>query len=116
MNQRICSLEDVGPAVEAAFSRQGLLLAESDLGKSFFDLRTGLAGELFQKFVNYRLPLAIVLPDHSGHGERFVELVREHRSHPLVRFFQSREEAVTWLESERSQHYSQRQDASYRAP
>jgi hypothetical protein len=101
LNQRIASIVDVNPAVEVAFSQQGLLLVGSELGEAFFDLRTGLAGELFQKFVNYRLPLAIVLPDSSVCGDRCGELVREHHSHPLVRFFPSSDEASTWLRSVR---------------
>ena len=99
---QIASFDDVNPAVEAAFSQGGLLLVRSDLGADFFDLRTGLAGELFQKFVNYRLPLAIVLPGNSAYGDRFGELVHEHQSHPLVRFFRSSEEASAWLELERA--------------
>lgn len=101
MSPRIESAADVSGALEAAFADNELLLAESDLGPAFFDLRSGLAGELLQKFVNYRVPLAIVLPSPTAHGERFNELVREHRSHPVVRFFASDEAARRWLEAQR---------------
>jgi hypothetical protein len=35
-----------------------------------FDLRNGLAGELFHKFTNYKQRVAIVLPDFEAYGER----------------------------------------------
>jgi hypothetical protein len=102
LSHRIESAADVSGALEAAFADNELLLVESDLGPAFFDLRSGVAGELLQKFVNNRVPLAIVLPSPAAHGERFSELVREHRSHPVVRFFASGEEARHWLETQRA--------------
>jgi hypothetical protein len=75
-----------------------LLLAEEDLGPQFYDLRTGLAGELFQKVVNYRGRLAIVIRDASIYGDRFSELAYEHRNHPAIRFFAERAPALQWLQ------------------
>ena len=43
----IRSVEDVAEAVGATFDKGGLSLSESDLSPAFFDLRSGLAGELF---------------------------------------------------------------------
>lgn len=37
----------------------GLILSEEDLSPIFLDLPSGLAGELLQKFVTYRVPLAL---------------------------------------------------------
>ena len=73
------------------------VFTEEDLAPEFFNLRTGLAGEFLQKFVNYRLRVALVVPHPEAHGERFKELAYEHRSHPLVRFVRSREEGEAWL-------------------
>lgn len=45
----------------AAFSGVELIvLAVDQLAPEFFDLKSGLAGEVIQKFVNYRVRLAIV--------------------------------------------------------
>lgn len=93
----IRSVQDVGDAIGACLTAQGLVLTESELGPGFFDLRTGLAGELFQQCVKYRIRMAIVLPSPEAHGERFGELAREHRRHEVVRFVGSREEADAWL-------------------
>jgi hypothetical protein len=97
----IRSVKDIPEALGASYRDGGLLVTGENLGPDFFDLRTGLAGELFQKFVNYRARLAIVLADPNAHGERFSELVHEHRSHPLVRVFRSEDEAKAWLEGGR---------------
>jgi uncharacterized protein DUF4180 len=67
------------------------------LAREFFDLRTGLAGELFQKCMNYGIRLAIILPDAEAYGERISELAYEHRSHNLIRFVGSKDEAEAWL-------------------
>lgn len=100
----IQSVRDIAAALEVGAASDGLLLRESDLGAAFFDLRTGLAGELLQKFVSYRVPLAIVVASPSEHGVRFGELVSEHRAHPIVRFFVSAEEAAAWLDGQRPGH------------
>jgi hypothetical protein len=38
----------------------GMVLYKESLNESFFDLKTGLAGEILQKISNYRFKLAIV--------------------------------------------------------
>ena len=76
---RTCLLfEDAGPVfdlrdggrslVEAALNDGARVLAVpvSRLDAAFFELKTGIAGEALQKFVNYRLTFAIV-GDVSGH-------------------------------------------------
>jgi hypothetical protein len=93
----IQSSGDIARAIEVGLESRGLLLNEGDLARPFFDLKTGLAGDLFQKCVNYRIPLAIVIADETAHGDRFAELVREHKSHPTVRFFSTPGAAASWL-------------------
>jgi hypothetical protein len=88
---------DIADALGACLGTQGLLLTELDLAPEFFDLRTGLAGELFQKFINYKLRVAIVLPNPAAYGERFGELAYEHTSHNMIRIVRSEEEARAWL-------------------
>jgi len=93
----IGAISDVSNAVGAAFGSDGLILTEDDVSSEFFDLKSGVAGELFQKFVNYSLCLALVVPSPERHGERFNELAREHRTHNRVRIVRCKEEAMTWL-------------------
>ena len=88
---------DIVKALGAAMESGGLLLDESRLGETFFDLRSGLAGEVLQKFTTYRVRLAIVVADASAYGPRFSELVYEHRAHGAVRFFATEQLARQWL-------------------
>lgn len=95
----IRSLNDISDALGACLGAEGLILTENDLAREFFDLRSGIAGELFQKFINYKLRVAIVLPDPGAYGERFSELAYEHKSHNMIRFVSSTDEAKAWLRS-----------------
>jgi hypothetical protein len=100
INLSIQSIRDVSDALGAVYDADGLLLTESDLSPEFFDLRSGIAGELFQKFTNYQIHLALVVNNLEVYGERFGELAFEHRNHKLIRFFDSIETAKLWLLNE----------------
>ncbi|AIZ45006.1 hypothetical protein QR90_07590 [Deinococcus radiopugnans] len=89
--------EDLNGVIGAAYGLDGLILTETDVSPEFFQLQRGLAGEAFQKFTNYRLRVALVLPDPTAYGERFAELAHEHARHPLIRFVRSEAEARAWL-------------------
>ncbi len=94
-------IRSFGDLVDAIGPREwgeGAILDESELATEFFDLRTGVAGEILQKCVNYALPLAIVLSSADAHGPRFKELVYEHRTHGVIRFVTSRADAAAWLQ------------------
>jgi hypothetical protein len=94
----ISSFNDIPDALVASMEQDGLIVTETDLCPEFFDLRTGMAGEVLQKFVNYGARLAIILSDPKAYGERFSELVYEHRTHAVIRFFGSESEARQWLQ------------------
>ena len=93
----IRSFADTSNALGECLGSGGLILTESDLAKEFFDLRSGLAGELFQKFINYKVRVALVVPNPKAYGERFAELAYEHVSHDMIRFVRSQNEAHDWL-------------------
>ncbi len=81
-----------------SFAQGGrLVLGEAELGDDFFNLRSGFAGELMQKFVNYDQRLAIVVNDVSIYSASFQDLAREHRDHPHIRFFSREAEAQAFL-------------------
>ena len=75
------------------------ILSVEDLHPQFFDLRNGIAGSIFQKLVNYRFRVAIILPADHGFGPRITELAREHRHHPVIRFFATLDEAEAWAKN-----------------
>lgn len=73
-----------------------LVLYADNLSQEFFDLRTGLAGAVLQKFSNYRVKCAIIIPpalDKGRFHEMLVELNRQHSFH----FFSKSEEAEEWI-------------------
>ena len=93
----ILTANDISAALAASVERGGLILDEKELSPDFFDLKTGLAGQVLQKFVNYRTKLAVIVRDPAGYGASFSELVYEHRTHPNVRFFSAEQTARQWL-------------------
>ncbi|MEV5675989.1 DUF4180 domain-containing protein [Streptomyces sp. NPDC052179] len=66
--------------VGAAFQGAEVVAVPADcFDDRFFDLSTGFAGEVFQKFANYRLRLAIVgdISRHLRGGSALPALIRE---------------------------------------
>ncbi|GAB1261995.1 DUF4180 domain-containing protein [Aurantivibrio plasticivorans] len=76
----------------------GCIFTESDLHKEFFDLSNGVAGEVFQKFVNYGFKAAFIVPQEHDYGARITELMHDHQRHSTIRFFDSVAAAESWLE------------------
>jgi hypothetical protein len=79
---------------------RALLFDRGALPDAFFELRTGMAGELAQKLANYGLRMAVVVPDLAAQPERFREFAREANAGRRIRFCATREEAVAWLAPE----------------
>ena len=77
-----------------------VLLDAAALSPELFELRSGLAGELLQKLQNYRIRLALVVPDERAHGERVAELLREAKRGASFRAFPTRGEAEAGLARE----------------
>jgi hypothetical protein len=94
---QLCETGDIAAALSASIEQGGLILDEKQVGPAFFDLRTGFAGEVLQRFTNYRARLAILVADPQAYGHRFSELVYEHRSHRHVRFVTTEQLARQWL-------------------
>jgi hypothetical protein len=93
----IRTLSEISNAMGATFGTAGLIITESDLAPEFFDLKTGLAGELFQKFTNYGLRLILIVPNPECYGDRFTELAREHRFHNSIRIVPTKDLADAWV-------------------
>ena len=74
---------------------RALLFAEN-LPQKFFDLKSGEAGMVLQKFVNYHMKVAAVLPASLMKG-RFGEFALETNRGRQFRIFQSPDQAEQWL-------------------
>ena len=75
----------------------GIILYERNITPDFFDLQTKLAGEILQKFSNYRIRLVIV-GDWSKYTSRSLEaFICESNKGKTVNFSSSPTEAVKLL-------------------
>jgi PadR family transcriptional regulator AphA len=74
-----------------------VLIDERHLHSDFFDLKTGLAGAVLQKFANYYVKAAIVVNLAGIKSQRFQELVYECNKGDQVRFFDDVVQAEEWL-------------------
>ena len=80
-------------------STERLLLYAGNFPESFFDLRSGLAGTILQKFTNYHIRVALVVPSELVHG-KFREYVFEANRGDQVHTFLRRSDAEAWLTSD----------------
>jgi hypothetical protein len=73
---------------------EAIIVHKQNIDESFFDLRSGLAGEMLQKVVNYRLQLAII-GDFSIYESKSLKafMAESNRSNTIV-FVSSIEEAL----------------------
>ena len=80
----------------AEFDADRIILHGGILSKRFFDLKSGQAGMIFQKLVNYQIKTAAVLSRDQIRG-KFGEYVVETNRGFQVRVFFDRQEAESWL-------------------
>ncbi|UNK17224.1 DUF4180 domain-containing protein [Paenibacillus sp. N3/727] len=74
-----------------------LLLHSHVLSEDFFKLRTGVAGNMIQKFINYHVKTAAVIPKELVNKGKFKEMVLESNHSNHFRVFETREDAESWL-------------------
>ncbi len=72
---------------------RGIIIHKETLHKNFFDLKTGLAGEILQKFSNYRMNLAIIGDFSQLKSKSLRDFVRESNKTGTTCFVGSRDEA-----------------------
>lgn len=76
-----------------------LIVHKRNIDESFFDLRSGLAGEILQKVVNYRLRLAIVGDISVYDSKSLRDFVFESNKGTVVAFVNDLETALARLAS-----------------
>jgi hypothetical protein len=95
--------EDALDLVGQAWAAEATLVAvpAGRIGPSFFDLRSGDAGEFLQKFVNYRLRLAVLgdIAAHVAASDALRDFVRESNRGNHVWFLDSAAELAARLDS-----------------
>ncbi|MGE5652699.1 MAG: DUF4180 domain-containing protein [Bacillota bacterium] len=74
-----------------------LMLHAKALSDDFFRLKTGIAGVFLQKFVNYHLRVALIIPDERKIQGKFRDLLAESARGNSFRAFACVAEAEPWL-------------------
>ncbi len=74
-----------------------IILYEENISPDFFDLKTGIAGEILQKFSNYRVRLAIVGNFSAYTGKSLRDFIFESNKGRQVNFVSSFAEAMERL-------------------
>ena len=74
-----------------------IIIHEPNIIPDFFDLKTGIAGEILQKFSNYRVRLAIVGDFAKYPGQSIKDFIFESNKCRQVNFMGSVKEAVERL-------------------
>jgi hypothetical protein len=83
--------------IMANASQQGarsVIMFEKNLQPEFFELRTGVAGEILQKFSNYHMKLAIIGEFDKYRSQSLKALIRESNRGTQIFFVPDRETAV----------------------
>lgn len=88
-------LDLMGNVYYQGFDR--MILYEKNLSPDFFDLKTGLAGEILQKFSNYRMRLVIVGDFSKLKSQSLKDFIRESNAGRQVNFVETLPEALTRL-------------------
>ncbi len=74
-----------------------LIIFKNNLNEDFFDLRTGIAGSILQKFSNYRIKLAIVGDYSKYKSKNFNDFIYECNKSGQINFVSSQDEALNVL-------------------
>jgi hypothetical protein len=70
-----------------------IIIRESNLTKDFFDLKTGIAGDILQKFSNYKVRLAIAGDFLKFPGKSLKDFIFESNKHGRIIFVDTIQEA-----------------------
>jgi hypothetical protein len=74
-----------------------IILHEQNIAPKFFDLKTGLAGDILQKFSNYNTRLAIVGDFTKYESKSLCDFIRESNKYGRVNFVSSTNDAIQAL-------------------
>ena len=74
-----------------------IILPAENLSADFFDLKSGLAGDILQKFSNYRMKLAIIGSFEGYKSRSLAAFIRESNRGNLIFFVPDKDTALAYL-------------------
>ncbi len=78
---------------------RSIILYEQNLKSEFFELQTGMAGEILQKFANYKLKLAVIGEFEKFKSKSLKAFIVESNRGKLAFFVPDRETAIAKITS-----------------
>ncbi|MBB6237727.1 hypothetical protein HDC90_002349 [Pedobacter sp. AK013] len=72
-----------------------IMIHEHNITPDFFDLKNGMAGEILQKFSNYRISLAIIGDFSAYQSKSIKDFIYESNKGKHINFLNSTAEALT---------------------
>ena len=74
-----------------------IIIHENNLNKDFFDLKTRLAGEILQKFSNYKFKLAIIGDFSKYESNSLQDFIRECNRGKMILFVNDLDTALSLM-------------------
>lgn len=98
-NKELCSEQNISDVISICFQYDinKLILHSKILSEDFFNLKTGLAGIMLQKFINYHIKVALILNDEIILNERFKEMIMESNKGNSFRTFNNIKDGEKWI-------------------
>lgn len=93
----ISSVLDVIMVIKYEYHTNCVAIAKTAIKESFFQLSTGFAGEVLQKFINYHVKVAIYGDFSSYTSKPLKDFIRESNQGSSIFFVPTKEEAVKAL-------------------
>jgi len=92
----IKSIEDGSQLVADIYYQDfdGIILYEKNITPLFFDLKTGIAGEILQKFSNFRICLAIIGEFEKYESKSVKDFIFESNKNRQINFVNTLEEGL----------------------
>lgn len=90
------SIEDGSQLVADIYYQDfdGIILYEKNITPLFFDLKTGIAGEILQKFSNFRIRLAIIGEFEKYESKSVKDFIFESNKNRQINFVNTLEEGL----------------------
>jgi len=90
---------DLMATINHLYGCNKMVINKSSITESFFDLKTGIAGDLLQKYTNYHMKIAIVGNFENYNSKSLKDFIFESNKGSQVFFLSEEKEAVDRLHS-----------------
>ena len=96
----IHSLQDTLDIITMAkyeYQANAIVINKENIIEEFFDLRTGLAGEILQKFINYQMKIVIIGDLNKYTNKALQDFIRESNKGNSILFLPTKKNALERL-------------------